>query len=450
MSPNTHDQSPPAGRDQPRRPRVVIVGAGFGGLSAAGALKRAAADVIVVDKRNHHLFQPLLYQAATAALSPNQIASPVRAILRRQKNATIVLDEVVGVDADSREVMLREGRLPYDYLVLATGARHAYFGHDDWEASAPGLKTLEDADTIRENILTAFERAEKADEGPERARALTFVIIGAGPTGVELAGAIAELSSRALACDFRRTRCTDPRVVLIEAGPRLLPTFSEKTSAYVKKALEKRGVEVRLNAPVTACAPGRVEIGAESIAADTVIWAAGVKSSPAADWIGVQKDRAGRAMVAPDLSVAGRPEIFVVGDAAAGSGAAKAPGVAPAAKQMGAYVGKVIAARIKGADAPAPFRYVDHGSLATIGRNAAVAEIGSIRLTGLPAWLFWSAAHVYFLIGFRNRILVTLDWLWSYFTLERGARLIEGAAPLSASSSESASVGRARSRAAAE
>lgn len=416
-----------AANTQPR-PHVVIVGAGFGGLSAAKALAKADADVTLIDRRNHHLFQPLLYQVATAALSPNQVASPIRSVVRKQRNISVILDEVIGVDRTAQQVILRDRAIAFDYLVLATGARHSYFGRDDWEAHAPGLKNLDDANGIREKILLAFERAELCAPGPVRNRALTFVIIGGGPTGVELAGAIAELSKRALSCDFRHTRCSDPHVVLIEAGPRLLPAFSPMISGYVKSALEKRGVDVRLGEPVTECADRSVRAGGDVIAADTIIWAAGVRSSPAAAWLGARPDRAGRTHVRADLSIEGASNIFVIGDAANAMGADgnPVPGLAPAAKQQGAYVGKLIAKRIAGEAAPRPFRYMDFGSLATIGRNAAVAEIGKLKLTGFPAWLFWSVIHVYFLIGFRNRLVVTLDWLWSYVTLERGARLIAG------------------------
>ena len=410
----------------PRRPHVVVVGAGFAGLSAVKALARADADVTLIDRRNHHLFQPLLYQVATAALAPNQIASPIRAIVRGQRNVSVILDEALGVDRDAGEIILRDRAVAYDYLVLATGARHAYFGNDDWEDHAPGLKALEDANAIRENILLAFERAELAPAGSVRNRALTFVIIGGGPTGVELAGAIAELSKRALACDFRRTRCSDPHVVLVEAGPRLLPGFSPKISDYVLASLKKRGVDVRLGAPVSDCSEGRVSFGAEAVEADTIIWAAGVRASPAAEWLSADQDRAGRAEVRDDLSIGGASNIFVIGDTASAAGAdgKPIPGLAPAAKQQGAYVGRLIAGKIAGKPAPPPFRYMDFGSLATIGRNAAVAEFGGVRMTGFPAWLFWCVIHIYFLIGFRNRIVVTLDWLWSYVTLERGARLI--------------------------
>ena len=411
------------------RPHVVIVGAGFGGLSAAKALSKADVDITLIDRRNHHLFQPLLYQVATAALAPNQIASPIRSIVRKQRNVSVILDEVISINRHANQIILRDRAIAFDYLVVATGARQTYFGRDEWERHAPGLKNLDDANGIRERILLAFERAELLPSGPARAQALTFVIIGGGPTGVELAGAVAELAKRALACDFRHTRCTDPRVVLIEAGARLLPTFSPPISDYVRRSLEKRGVEVRLGSPVKDCADRLVKLGDEDIPAETIIWAAGVRSSPAAEWLSAPADRAGRAQVRADLSIEGADNIFIVGDAACvlTADGVSVPGLAPAAKQQGAYVGRLIGERTAGQSMERPFRYLDFGSLATIGRNSAVAEIGSIRLTGFVAWLFWSAIHVYFLIGFRNRILVTLDWLWSYFTLERGARLITGA-----------------------
>ena len=419
----------------PQRPQIVIVGAGFGGLSAAKALRKAEADVTIIDRRNHHLFQPLLYQVATAALSPNQIASPIRSITRGYRNTSVILDEVINVDKGRQEVILRDRAIPYDYLVLATGARHAYFGHDDWEEHAPGLKTLENATGIRERILLAFERAELADMGPERERLLTFVIIGGGPTGVELAGAIAELAKRALSCDFRRTRCDDPKVYLIEAGPRLLPSFSEQISAYVRRALEKRGVTVMLGQPVTECGESGVKVGGGEISAETIVWAAGVKASPAAQWLESDQDRAGRASVNADLSIDGAPNVFVIGDTASAVGAdgKPVPGLAPAAKQQGEYVGKLLMHRLRGVAAAKPFRYMDFGALATVGRQSAVVEFGGLRLTGFLAWLFWCVIHIYFLIGFRNRIAITLDWIWSYVTLERGARLIIGDAPVSAS-----------------
>jgi NADH dehydrogenase len=408
-------------------PRVVIVGAGFGGLAAATALKHAPVEVLVVDRANHHLFQPLLYQVATAGLAPTQIANPIRSILAGQANARVVLGEVTGVDVAGKAVRIGERAIPYDWLVLATGASHGYFGHSEWASSAPGLKTLDDALELRSRILLAFERAELEEDPSERERLLTFVVIGAGPTGVELAGAIAELASRALARDFRAIRGQSARVVLIEAGPRVLPAFPEKLSAYATRALEALGVEVRLGQAVSRCHDCGVELGEERLAARTILWAAGVMASPAAEWIAAAKDRAGRARVGPDLSPPGAPEVFVIGDAACLDGR-PLPGVAPVAKQQGAYAARQIAARVAGRKPPGPFRYGDAGALATIGRASAVVSLGPLRLTGTPAWLVWSAAHIWFLIGFRNRLAVAVDWLWAYLTFERGARLITGQA----------------------
>ena len=408
------------------RPQVVIVGAGFGGLSAAQKLAGAAADVTVIDRRNHHLFQPLLYQVATAGLAPTQIANPIRSILNRQANVRVEFDEVTGVDLAGRRVRLGERTLAYDHLILATGATHAYFGHDEWAAYAPGLKSLQDALGVRRRILTAFEAADAIEDDGERMRLLTFVVVGAGPTGVELAGAIAELARRALQSDFHRLRHVAPRVLLVEAGPRVLAPFAESLSAYALRALRHLGVEVRLGQAVTGCDAGGVDLGGERVAAGNVIWAAGVQASPAGAWLGAETDRAGRILVEPDLSLPGHPEVFVVGDLAlirGGDGKA-GPGVAPAAKQAGVHAARTIAARLAGKPAPGPFRYADYGNLATIGRKAAVADLGAVRLTGFVAWLFWGAAHIYFLIGFRNRAQVAIDWLWSYLTFERGARLI--------------------------
>ena len=412
-----------------RRPRVVIVGAGFGGLAAAQALGGAAVEVTVVDRRNYHLFQPLLYQVATAALSPADIAWPIRGILRKQRNAAVQLGRVTGVDTARREVLIGERRVGYDYLILATGARHAYFDHPEWESVAPGLKKIADATQIRERVLVAFERAEAEAGSPEeRDRLLTFVIVGGGPTGVEMAGAIAELAKRALAADFRIIDPGTTRIVLVEAGPRLLPAFPEELSEKARRSLERLGVEVRLGVPVTRCDEAGVHLGSEPIGSRNIIWAAGVMASPAAKWLEAEHDRAGRVKVAGDFSVPGHPEIFVIGDTAAVTDAKGRvlPGVAPAAKQAGNYVAAQIRARVTGTKAPAPFRYRDFGNLATIGRKAAVADFGGIRLSGFVAWLLWSVAHVYFLIGLRNRIVVALTWLWSYITFQRGARLITG------------------------
>jgi NADH dehydrogenase len=408
------------------RPRVVIVGAGFAGLAAARALARADAEVTLVDWRNHHLFQPLLYQVATAGLAPTQIASPIRTVTRGQANLTIELDEVTGVDKARREVRLGARRLPYDQLVIATGATHAYFGHDDWARHAPGLKSLEDALNLRRKILLALEAAELDMCADARRRLLTFAVVGGGPTGVELAGAIAELTRRALACDFRRIRGQRARVLLVEAGPRLLASFPERLSAYAQRALERLGVEVALGRAVDRCDAQGVALAGERIDAATIVWAAGVQASAAGAWLGANTDRAGRVFVERDLSVPGHPEIFVIGDTAhmRGDDDRPIPGVAPAAKQAGAYVGRLIAGRLSGRPVVGPFRYGRAAALATVGRQAAAVKIGRLQVTGFPAWALWSAAHIWFLIGFRNRLQVTLDWLWSYLTFDRGARLV--------------------------
>lgn len=414
------------------RPRIVIVGAGFGGLSAAHALRGADADVTVIDRRNYHLFQPLLYQVATAGLSPAQIASPIRAILRRAANVRVVLGKVSSVDKERRVVRLddrSEGReLPYDQLVLATGSRHAYFGHDEWERVAPGLKKIDDATSIRRRILTAFEHAESTDSPEARRRFLTFVVIGAGPTGVEMAGAIAELAHVALRHDFHTIDPRDARIILVEAGPRVLAAFPPVLSGAAREALERLHVEVRLGTPVSKCDEGGVTIGSEHIPAATIVWAAGVAASAAGHWLGVEKDRIGRVPVDPDLTVPGHPEIFVIGDTAsvAGVDGRPLPGLAPVAKQQGAYVARVLRARIAGRPAPPPFRYRNYGTMATIGRRSAVADFGWLRLDGTLAWLMWGLVHVSFLIGFRNRAIVMLDWIWSYVTFQSGARLITG------------------------
>lgn len=410
------------------RPHIVIVGAGFGGLSAAFSLSGADADVTVIDRRNYHLFQPLLYQVATAGLSPAQIASPIRAILRRAGNVRVVLGRVIGVDRKKRTVTLEDRTIAYDQLVIATGARHAYFGHDEWEAVAPGLKKIDDATMIRRRILQAFEHAEVSEDPAARRRLLTFVVIGAGPTGVEMAGAIAELAKVALRHDFRTIDPTEARIMLIEAGPRVLAAFPPKLSAAAQRALERLGVEVRLGAAVTQCDAEGVLIGSERLDAAAIVWAAGVAASSAAKWLGAERDRAGRVVVGPDLTVPGHLEIFVIGDTAQAAGAdgKPLPGLAPVAKQQGAYVARVLRARLAGKAAPGPFRYRDFGTLATIGRGAAVADFGWIQLSGTLAWLLWGMVHIAFLIGFRNRLVVMLDWIWSYFTFQSGARLITG------------------------
>jgi NADH:ubiquinone reductase (H+-translocating) len=413
--------------DAAPRPRVVILGAGFGGLAAAKALANSPLDVTIVDQHNHHLFQPLLYQVATAGLSPADIASPIRSIMRDAHNVSVVLAKVSGIDVKRREVVAESRRIPFDYLIVATGAKHAYFGHDEWEASAPGLKTIDDATCLRRRILLAFEKAETETDPAERTRLLNFVVVGGGPTGVEMAGAIAELAKRALASDFRSIDPRQARVILVEAGPRLLTAFDPSLSEAARRALEQLGVEVRLGASVTSCDPCGVQLGAETIDARTVFWGAGVLASPAGQWLGAETDRVGRVKVGPDLTLPGNPEIFVIGDVACALGAngKPLPGVAAVAKQQGQYVAVLLKARQRGEAVP-PFRYRDFGTLATIGRKRAVAQLGRFKLTGFPAWLLWSVAHIYFLIGFRNRLAVALSWLWSYVTFQRGTRLITG------------------------
>jgi NADH:ubiquinone reductase (H+-translocating) len=410
-------------------PRVVIIGAGFGGLWTAKTLANAPVEVIVIDRENYHLFQPLLYQVATAGLSPADVAAPIRGIVGGYQNISVMLGEVVGVNVAARTVAIAGGRhVSYDYLILATGARHAYFGHDDWEAFAPGLKRIEDATEIRRRILIAFERAENETDANERARLMSLLIVGGGPTGVELAGAIAELTRRALAKDFRNIDPRGTRILLVEAGLRLLPSFPQDLSDDALRRLERLGVEVRLGASVTSVDASCVTIGTERIEARTVIWAAGVAASPAGQWIGAKCDRAGRIEVEPDLSVRGLPEVFAIGDTALTLHASgkPLPGVAPVAKQQGRYIGRLIKARLRNARRVEPFRYRDYGNLATIGRKAAVVDFGWIHLRGVVAWVVWTVAHIYFLIGFRNRIIVALNWLWAYFTFQRGARLITG------------------------
>jgi NADH dehydrogenase len=413
-----------------KRPHVVIIGAGFGGLEACRALSGAEVDVTLVDAQNHHCFQPLLYQVATAALSPGDIAWPIRAIVRGQKNVRVIMAQVTAIDVAARRVHTAELDLDYDDLVLATGATYSYFGHDEWAPFAPGLKHIADATEIRRRFLLAFERAEVVEDKAEQARLLTFVIVGGGATGVEMAGAIAEVARRTLQHDFRRIDPRTSRIVLIEAGPRLLPTFPQALSDYAQRSLQAMGVEVELNRMVTGCDAHGVTLDGGHIEAATVIWAAGVVASPAARWIDAPHDGAGRIRVNPDLSVPGHEEIFAVGDTALVGQAdgRPVPGIAPAAKQMGHYVGSVIAARAAGRTAPASFAYRHLGDLATIGRKSAVVKVGVFQLTGFFGWVFWSAVHIYFLIGLRNRFVVALNWLWNYLTFQRGARLI-GMAP---------------------
>jgi NADH dehydrogenase len=412
----------------PQRPRVVIAGAGFGGLEAAKALARAPVDVSVVDQQNHHCFQPLLYQVATAALSPAEVAWPIRHILRRQRNATVLMAAITGVDLPAKLVLTDAGPIAYDYLVIATGATHSYFGHDDWSRFAPGLKRIEDALRIRAKLLIAFERAELAKDDAERKRLLTFVIVGGGATGVEMAGAIAEIARQTLVKDFRRIDPSTARIILIEAGPRVLPTMPDDLSDYARNSLTHMGVEVMTSTRVTKCDPRGVDLESGRIEASTLIWAAGVVASPAATWLGAAHDRAGRVMVGPDLSVPGAPEVFVIGDTASVKDASgqPVPGIAPAAKQMGQYVGKLIAARVAG-QTLAPFRYRHSGDLATIGRRAAIVKFHGLHLKGFIGWVFWGLAHIYFLIGLKNRFIVAFNWVWDYFTGTRGARLITDA-----------------------
>ena len=408
------------------RPRIVIIGAGFGGLFAAQALARATADITIVDRHNYHLFQPLLYQVATAGLPPSDVAWPVRAILRRQRNATVLLGEVTAIDTTRNEVAIGERTLPYDYLVVAPGSTHSYFGHDDWQPFAPGLKSIDDATAIRRKILRAFEAAEMEADPARRERLLRFVIVGAGPTGVELAGTIAELARFTLAADFRRIDPRSAKIVLLEAGPRVLAAFKEPQSAYALRSLEQLGVEVRTSSTVTACDATGVSIGSERVESATIIWAAGVAASPLGRSLGVPLDRAGRVEVQPDLSAGGN--VFVIGDAASVTTAdgRRVPGVAPAAKQQGRYVAKVIAARIAGRPAPPPFVYRNAGNLATIGRKCAVIEFPGLTLRGFIAWWLWGIAHIYFLVGVPSPVLVSFRWLWEYLTYGRGARLITG------------------------
>jgi NADH dehydrogenase len=411
----------------PTKPhRVVIVGAGFGGLEAAFGLAGAPVAITLLDRRNHHLFQPLLYQVATASLATSEIAWPIRYLLRGRGDVTTLFATVSGVDAQAKRVLLDDGdALPYDTLILATGARHAYFGHDEWEPFAPGLKTLEDATTLRRRILVAFERAERESDPERRAALLTFVIVGAGPTGVELAGTIAELAQDTLPPDFRNIDTHKARVVLIEAGPRVLAGFADDLSAYAQRSLENIGVEVVLGQAVTECSADGVVYGGKTLQAKTLIWAAGVRASPAAEWLGAAADHAGRLRVLPDLSVPGHPDIFAIGDTVviAGPDGKSVPGIAPAAKQQGRYVAELIKARLRGG-ALSPFRYKHAGSLAQIGKRKAVIDFGRIKLRGALAWWIWGIAHIYFLIGLRNRLSVALSWLWVYVRDQRVARLI--------------------------
>jgi NADH:ubiquinone reductase (H+-translocating) len=406
-------------------PRVVIVGGGFGGLNAARGLAHAPVRVTVIDRSNHHLFQPLLYQVATAGLSPADISTPIRFILRRQRNAEVKMAEVTGVDVARHRVLIADRAVSYDYLVVATGAHHSYFGHDNWEPYAPGLKSVVDATTLRRKVLLAFEAAELERDSAKRRDLLTFVIVGGGPTGVELAGAIAELAHKALAHDFRHFDPASARILLVEAGPRILPAFPEPLARSAHRKLERLGVEVRTSAAVEDIDAQEVLIAGQPLRTQTVIWAAGVTASPAGQWLDVPVDRAGRVVVNPDLSLPGHPEIFVIGDTAeVGDNGKPLPGVAPVALQEGHYVASAIRRRLAGDHDIAPFHYWNKGNLATVGRAFAVADLGKIRLSGFAAWVAWLAVHIYYLIGFRNRLLVLIQWAWAYFTYQRGARLI--------------------------
>ena len=413
-----------------REPRVVILGGGFGGLYAARALARAPVRVTVVDRRNHHLFQPLLYQVATAALNPSDIAYPIRAVLRKQANADVLLADVVRVDVAARKVILLSGELSYDYLIVATGATHSYFGNDAWEPVAPGLKTIEDALQIRRRVLFAFEAAEREPDETERHAWLTFVVVGGGPTGVEVAGALAEVARSTLKRDFRHIDPAAARILLVEGGPRILPPYPPELSASAATQLRHLGAEVEVNAKVVGIDAHGVLLGdgqtGRRIEARTVIWAAGVTASPLGASLGAPLDRAGRVQVTPLLTVPGHDEVQVIGDLASVKYDGKpVPGVAPAAIQMGRYAARAILDRL-GGRTPAPFRYHDKGSLATIGRSAAVADFGRFTLRGFWAWLAWLGVHIFFLIGFRNRLLVMIEWAWAYVTFQRGARLITG------------------------
>jgi NADH dehydrogenase len=410
-------------------PRVVIVGAGFGGLTAAQHLAQAPVEVVLIDRHNYHLFQPLLYQVATAALSPADIAAPIRHVLRQQKNATMLLDEVVGVDVAARQVTLREGgALGFDYLILGTGSVYSYFGHGEWPRHAPGLKSIDDATEIRRRVLLAFEKAETTNDAAARQRLMTFILVGAGPTGVEMAGALAELARAALAEDFRRINPRAARILLIEAGPRVLAGFPEKLATFAADSLRRMGVELLLGTKIESIDAEGVIANGERIPSATVVWCAGVEATPVARWLGAAAGRGGVVKVEPDLSVTGHPEIFVIGDAALvlDRHGKPLPGVAPVAKQEGRYVAKLIAARVVGAPAPPPFRYRDQGALATIGRSSAIADLPFIKLTGWFAWVLWGFVHIYFLIGFRNRLSVFVNWVWAWLTYARGARLITG------------------------
>ncbi|HBL9576387.1 TPA: NAD(P)/FAD-dependent oxidoreductase [Salmonella enterica subsp. enterica serovar Kentucky] len=409
---------------------VVVIGAGFGGLSVVRELEEPGVSITIIDRSNHHLFQPLLYQVAGASLPSAEIAWPVRSLFRHREDVRTLMAEVQDVDTDSREVLLKDGsRIDYDTLVVATGATHAYFGHDEWEQFAPGLKNLDDATTLRARILSAFEQAENTTDPALRAAYQTFVIVGGGPTGVELSGTIAELARKTLKNDFRSIDPTETRIILVEAGQRLLTAFPESLSEYTRQSLEKLGVEVSFGQPVTECSAEGVVYGGQPLPAKTIIWAAGVTASPAARWLKTEADRAGRVIVGADLTLPLHPEIFVIGDTAAvtGEDGRMIPGIAPAAKQEGQYLAKLIQSRLKD-EKPVlkPFRYRHQGNLATIGRGLAVVDMGRLKLRGAMAWWFWKIIHLYFLIGTRNRLSVAISWIWNHSIGYRGARIITG------------------------
>ena len=408
-------------------PCVAIIGAGFAGLAAAKALADTQARIVLIDRRNHHIFQPLLYQVATAVLSPSQIAQPTRLILRKQQNCTTALAEVSGIDPDKKIIYGPKGNLTYDYLVVATGATHTYFGHDEWASYAPGLKSIEDALALRGRLLDAFEEAEISEDPKEQEALLTFIIVGGGPTGVEMAGAIAELARHTLPGEFRRIQPDTAKVLLIEAGPKVLAPFPDDLSQRALKDLEDLGVEVRTGQAVTNCSAEGVYIGKNFIPARTIIWSAGVKASPAAQWLKAERDRAGRVLVKPDLSVPGYENIFVIGDTShiIDKNGITVPGLAPAAEQQGQYVARLIKSRLENTPAPPEaFCYKDHGIMATIGRGKAVGQIGSWKVTGRIAWALWGLVHLVPLVGFRNRMIVAGDWMRAYFTKARSVRLI--------------------------
>jgi NADH dehydrogenase len=417
-----------AARSGNRRPQVVIVGGGFAGINAAKALAKANVDVTVIDRRNHHLFQPLLYQVATGTLPPGDISSPIRGMLHHQKNAKVMLAEVTSINAEGKEVVLADGStVAYDYLVLAVGARHSYFGHDEWEQFAPGLKNLDDANALRSQIFSSFEKAEHATSEEERKKLLTFAIIGGGPTGVELAGAIAEIAHHTVAKDFKNYDPRNAKILLIEALPRIMPMFSENLSASTQKQLEEIGVTVRTNGMVTLIEEHKVHLGEEVIEADTIIWAAGVAAGPLAKTIGVPVDRAGRITIQPNLTIEGHPEIYVIGDVSAlpsGPEGRPLPGIAPVAQQEGTHAGENIARAVKG-EPLTDFTYKNPGSMAVIGRNRAIADIGGREISGPAAWILWDGAHVMKLHGFRNKLAVGWRWGTSYFTFNRGSRIID-------------------------